>query len=492
MTIQYQKALDFIAQEKYLFALAILDLFLEQQPNFIDAYYQRAKVKEKLQDWTGAIADYQRVNRLKPTAKAYLSMALINLAQGDLPAAISNSQLAIKLDTTLPMAHRLLAKIYQQQQQINLAIRAYKKATRCYLNQGDKKNARYCFAQIESLQQLALSQEAVNTSVDFNLAQNFLEKAIAKSQAKNYYAALDDLNWLLNIDPHNLEALCHRGLICAKIGSNQRAIADLATIVKLEPHNLKWQYQRGIARLYLNDAFGALQEFNQLLQQEPHSADYLLHRGRAYTQLKQYDNALEDYDNAILIDSQKGELYLNRGKLQELQNNHQQAIADYQTAAMLFLNQGDYIHQQQAKENIAVLKANLQQQQAETDKIIRVPIKYFTSNRGSAVVEVVFNQQYTFDLIVDTGATNTTITQKMQRIMQLPTTGKQLCRVGDGRIVEFDVCQVNSLSVQKATVYHLDIDVATKERTSEGLLGQDFLRNYEVRILKQEIHLYPH
>lgn len=319
-----------------------------------------------------------------------------------------------------------------------------------------------------------------------------MRNAIAKAEAGNYYAALTDLNWLLNIEPHNPEALCHRGLIAAKLGDRKKAITDLAQAVQIEPHNQKWQYQRGMARLDLGDAYGALQDFSELLKREPTNADFLLQRGQAYVQLKQYDEAFKDYANALAIEPNNGELYLSNGKLQELLENTEDAIVNYQKAAMIFLNQGNHQKHQKAQAKIQAIKANIRQQQTEAEKIIHIPIKYFTSHRGSAVVEVMFNQKYTFDLIVDTGATMTMLTEKMQRAMRLNTIDRTWCGVADGRYVELDVCHVNSLTVQKATVNHLDVLVAPRETRAEGLLGQDFLRNYEVRILREEIHLYPH
>jgi tetratricopeptide (TPR) repeat protein len=492
MKIDYQQALDFIASNNYASALTILDVLLEQDSTFTDAYYQRGQVKEKLQDISGAIADYTQVIYLQPTVKAYISIAIIKFTQGNLSAVITNTQAAINLDNNSPIAHRLLAQAYQKQNQNVAAIATYKKATRCYIEKGDKNNARYCFEQIEKLNQ---TTEIVNVNLVHTnniIISDFLKQAIAKTETGDYYGALTDLDWLLNIDPDLSEALCLRGLIAAKFGNQKKAITDFAKAIQLEPHNPKWQYQRGIARLYLEDSYGALQEFTDLLKQEPINTDYLLQRGKAYVQLQQYDEAFKDYANALAIEPNNGELYLACGDVRAILENTKDALTDYQKAAMIFLNQGDYQKHQTTQTKIQAIKTGIRQQQAEADKLIRIPIKYFTADRGSAVVEVVFNQQYHFDLVVDTGATMTLITERMQRIMMLNTTGRVWGRVADGRYVEFDVCHVNSLRVQKAIVNNLDVFVATRETATEGLLGQDFLSNYEVRILKDEIHLYPH
>lgn len=486
--INYPQALELIKNQKYESALSFLNIILEQDSTFTDAYYQRGQVKEKLQDYTGAIADYTQVIYLQPSVKAYLSIALIKFSQGELSSVITNTKSAINLDNTSAIAHRLLAQAYQKQKQPQAAIATYKKATRCYLEKGDKKNARYCFEQLEKLNK---APETINNTLYFNqtIVVDFFKNAITKYEAGNYSAALIDLNWLLNIDPNNPEALCRRALISAQLGDQKGAIIDLAKAIKIEPHNQKWQYQRGISRLYLGDGYGALQDFSELLKHNQTNIDFLLQRGQAYVQLKQYDKAFKDYANALAIEPNNGELYICCGDIQEILENPEDALADYQKAATIFLNQGDYKKHQTAQAKIQAIQAGIYQQQVEEEKLIRVPIKYFTSNRGSAVVEVVFNHKYIFDLIVDTGATMTLLTERMRRAMGLNTIDRRWCGVADGRYVELDVCHLDSLTIQKATINYLNVFIAPRENRDEGLLGQDFLRNYEVRILKDEIHL---
>ena len=79
----------------------------------------------------------------------------------------------------------------------------------------------------------------------------------------------------------------------------------------------------------------------------------------------------------------------------------------------------------------------------------------------------------------------------MQNILKLATIDQRWCSVADGRTVKLDVCHLDFLAVQKATLHNLNVFVADERRFNQGLLGQDFLSNYEVRILKNEIYLYP-
>ncbi|MEL6438170.1 MAG: tetratricopeptide repeat protein [Cyanobacteria bacterium J06621_8] len=487
MESNYYQALDLIAQSKYQEALVILNHVLAKDTTFIEAYYQRARIKEKLKDFSSAIADYTQVIYLKPAVKVYLNIALIYLEQRKFPEVIKNTKLAIDLDNKSPVAYRLMGHAYQQQQQISAAIDAYKKASRYYLHQQDQKNARYCFDLVETL----IKENYNHPSSNYEATKDYLKNAIAKIEGGNYQGALADLNWLLNIEPNNAEALCRRGWIAALLGETKMAIQDLAAAVQLEPQEKKWQYQRAIARIHLGDNYGAIEDFTELLKQDKTNVDYHLQRGNAKVKLEEYDAAFKDYANGLAIDPQNGNLYLANGELQENLENYQDALKAYQKAAMLFLNQGDYQQHQTAQEKIKVLQLALSNQEQVKPKIIIIPIKYFIHDRGSAVVEAVLNNRYTFEFIVDTGASRSLITPEIQKIMNLATIERCWGSVADGRTVQFGVCYLDSLALQEATIHRLNILIPEQRGFNQGLLGQDFLSNYEVRILKNEIHLSP-
>lgn len=487
MKLDYSQALELINQEKYQDALSILNDFLERDSTFADAYYQRAKIEEKLENFDNAIADYTQVIYLKPSAQVYLNIALIYFSQNKLAEVVKNTKLAINLNPDSPISYRLLANVYQQQKQISAAIDAFKKATSCYLNKQDKKNARYCFEQIEILQQ----QNPQYLKKNCQVTKGYLKTAIAKTEAGNYHAALSDLNWLLNIEPDNAEALCKRGLISAQLGETKTAIQDFATAIQIEPQEKKWQYHRGIVRSNLGDNYGALEDFSELLKQDKTNVDYLLQRGNANVKLNEYDAAFKDYANALAIDSQNGNLHLATGELQEILENHKDALKAYQKAAMFFLNQGDYQKHQKAQSKINEIRLAISEKEQTDQEIIIIPVKYYNHDRGSAVVEAVLNNKYTFEFIVDTGATRSLITSKMQNILKLATIDQRWCIVADGRTVKLDVCHLDSLAVQKATLHNLNVFITEEKHLNQGLLGQDFLSDYEVHILKNEIHLYP-
>ena len=60
--------------------------------------------------------------------------------------------------------------------------------------------------------------------------------------------------------------------------------------------------------------------------------------------------------------------------------------------------------------------------------------------------------------------------------------------VADGRIIKKPVGYVRSLALEGAKVQNLQVSI--EENLSERLLGQNYLRRYDVRILQTEVELY--
>jgi aspartyl protease family protein len=80
------------------------------------------------------------------------------------------------------------------------------------------------------------------------------------------------------------------------------------------------------------------------------------------------------------------------------------------------------------------------------------------------------------------------ITRRMADALTIVPSGRCQEAVADGRVVEFDLGSVQSLAVQTAVVYH--IQVAIGDRANKGILGQNFLARFDVRILENEVEFH--
>ena len=150
----FQRALDLVEVERPFEALPLLNAVIAAEPERVEAYRQRAKLRRRLKDHEGAIADYTKVLKLSPDAQTYLARALTWLSLDQARGAIADSREAIALKPELAGGHRLLGKALGLLGDGVGAIAAYKSAARCYLNDKDKKNAQACLEAIGPLQQL--------------------------------------------------------------------------------------------------------------------------------------------------------------------------------------------------------------------------------------------------------------------------------------------------------------------------------------------------
>ncbi|MGF1538389.1 MAG: tetratricopeptide repeat protein [Elainellaceae cyanobacterium] len=498
----YQQAIAHIDAENFVDALRTLDRVLMEEPQRADAYYQRGRVRLKLGDAAGATADFTKAIRLEPTAEAYLSRAVLRLAEKNLSAAVEDAQQAVALNPQLAPAHRLLGKAYRQQDYPDRAIAAYKAAARAYLAQNDKANAQDCLAQIEQIQaptQTVTPPQPITPPQSITppkpapaplmSPEAFLQQARSRAKQGQYEQALGDLNWFLKFDPDHVEALCDRSAVLAKLGQGEAAIRDMARAFKLQS-GPDLYLKRGELRLVLGDVYGAVDDFTHVMTEQGHRPELFLQRGRGYQQLQDFDNAFKDFSNGIGNGSDNAELYCARGEVQDAMGDKDGAIADYQRAASLWLEQGHWAGHQRMVSRVNALKGVVQQQAeekaAEAARTIRVPIKY--RRGGTPVIDVQLNEQYTFEMIVDTGAGMTVITELMARTINLQRSGWCQVRVADGRLVTLEWGWARSVAVQSASISH--VRVAVIPDRGEGLLGQDFFAAYDVRVLAQEVEFY--
>jgi predicted aspartyl protease len=109
---------------------------------------------------------------------------------------------------------------------------------------------------------------------------------------------------------------------------------------------------------------------------------------------------------------------------------------------------------------------------------------------GTPIVEVTFNGQQKFDMIVDTGASGTVITQQMANELGIVPVGKAKANTASSRAVEFPVGYVDSMAVSGVKVNRVPVAIAGTDLET-GLLGHDFFGNYDVTIKRNVVEFRP-
>ena len=101
-------------------------------------------------------------------------------------------------------------------------------------------------------------------------------------------------------------------------------------------------------------------------------------------------------------------------------------------------------------------------------------------NNTIPVIEAVFNNQQSFEMLLDTGASNTVITPIMAEFLGVVPAGTQTANTPSARGVELDVGLVQSINVAGAVTDNIAVAIAPA--LDIGLLGQDFFGQYDVTI----------
>jgi predicted aspartyl protease len=108
---------------------------------------------------------------------------------------------------------------------------------------------------------------------------------------------------------------------------------------------------------------------------------------------------------------------------------------------------------------------------------------------GTPVIDVTFNGSQTFEMLLDTGASGTLITRSMAKALKLPIVGVDQFTMADGRTVLMPLGRLQSMAIQNASVKNLNVAIAPD--SADGLLGHDFLGNYDIKIKQNEVEFYP-
>ena len=117
--------------------------------------------------------------------------------------------------------------------------------------------------------------------------------------------------------------------------------------------------------------------------------------------------------------------------------------------------------------------------------IFAIPIKRREAN--IAVIEVVFNGQHRFEMLLDTGASGTVLTPEMADILQIQLEGTTLISTAGG-VIQAPVGKVDSIAVGGITANNVDVVIAPN--LPIGLLGQDFFGHYDILIKQNTIEFH--
>ena len=125
---------------------------------------------------------------------------------------------------------------------------------------------------------------------------------------------------------------------------------------------------------------------------------------------------------------------------------------------------------------------------ASTRQVVSTRIKRRAA--GTPVIEVTFNGKHTFDMVVDTGASNTVITSDMALALGVRSDTVLIADTASAKRVKFGAGKVSSVAVEGAVAKNLKVAIAGSGLNT-GLLGQDFFGKYDLLIKRDVVEFHP-
>jgi predicted aspartyl protease len=120
---------------------------------------------------------------------------------------------------------------------------------------------------------------------------------------------------------------------------------------------------------------------------------------------------------------------------------------------------------------------------AANKAFFKAPIKRLRG--GTPVIEVTFNGNQKFEMLLDTGASGTLLTPPMAYALGLKPVGVTNGTVADGATVQLPVAYVKSMEIDGRVMKKVLVAIAPASKEI-GLLGQDFFEGYDITI-KQDL-----
>lgn len=117
-------------------------------------------------------------------------------------------------------------------------------------------------------------------------------------------------------------------------------------------------------------------------------------------------------------------------------------------------------------------------------RVFQAKIKH--RQAGTPVIDVTFNGKQKFEMLLDTGATQTTITQEMANALKVVPVGTAVAHIANGDVVQFPLGRVASIEVGGATAIDSMVLIG-----SVPLLGQNFLGSYDITIKRDVVEFHP-
>jgi tetratricopeptide (TPR) repeat protein len=332
-----------------------------------EKYFELGDAKATSEDYEGAIASFTKAIEINPNyAQAYWNRADANLILGNYKSTIFDCNKAFEYEknkvvddyifnlrgTAKFYINDYLGSIEDLEKSLELTqinnVLEYKNEDKrngligiCYFKLNKHSNA------------LVYLNKAID--LDPNDVYTLYFRGACKYKLEDYVGAIEDYTKAIELDPNDADTYFQRGASKYDFNDFDGAVLDFTKAISIEPNNFEYYKYRGSAKFYSKpaDYKGAIDDYTMALKINPNDIFCLSERGRSKHDIGDYSGAILDYTKAIVIDSNHINSYITRGSSKNNSKDYAGAIADYNKAIEINPNNPlPYYNRAIAKENI--------------------------------------------------------------------------------------------------------------------------------------------
>ncbi len=314
-----------IAQKSYDAAISSLEKAIELDPAHLRSYFWLAAAYQKKNDPEKAYETFWTLLHLNPEhALSRLEASLIDIqtfnnlkkAQGNLKIVTQFPSLVFPKD--LAKAHYHLGLIFEEQKQLDFALRSYKEALRLDANDLYRQS----FEKLGGASSLKLKGEKLpikEESLHFvNIGNQYLEEGEIQDAIAQYKAALQ-------IDSKNHLAYYQLGQVSERQKKWKQGLEYYQKALRLSGTHLDSYLAVAKIHIHYFEFENALKYIEKAKSIEPRSAKIHAALGYYYHQRGEISKAISEYQRAAELDREDFENYYELGSLYLAQKEYQKA-----------------------------------------------------------------------------------------------------------------------------------------------------------------------
>ena len=332
-----------------------------------EKYFELGDAKATSEDYEGAIAYFTKAIEINPNyAQAYWNRADANLSLGNYKSTIFDCNKAFEYEKYKVVYDYIFilrgtAKFYIKDylgsiEDLEKSLELTKSNNVLENKNEDKRNGLIgiCYFKLKKHSNALVY---LNKAIDFdpNDVYTLYYRGACKYELNDYVGAIEDYTKAIELDPNDADTYFQRG--ASKYDSNDfdGAVLDFTKAISIEPNNFKYYKYRGSAKYNSKaaDYKGAIDDYTMALKINTIDIFCLSERGRSKYDIDDYSGSILDCTKAIAIDSNHINSYITRGSSKNNSKDYAGAIADYNKAIEINTNNPlPYYNRAIAKENI--------------------------------------------------------------------------------------------------------------------------------------------